>query len=149
MVAVGTRMPAWVADGWAEYARRFPHPWQLELKAVPVAGKMPPERACELENRRLVQAIPDGLIRVALDPAGKPWSTEQLAGRLERWRDDGHGVAFLVGGAEGLNRASLDACASRWSLGALTLPHMLVRIILAEQLYRGWSILNNHPYHRA
>lgn len=148
VVAVGTRMPPWVADGWKEYARRLPPHLQLNLRAVESANKLPPAAAKRSEGEHLLAALPGRAHAIALDGGGKPWSTEALAGRLEQWLEHGDPMAFLIGGAEGLDRPVLAQCRERWSLGPLTLPHMLVRVIVAEQLYRAWTVLQGHPYHR-
>lgn len=152
VAAIGQRMPAWVSSGWQEYARRFPRSSRLELLELPAEkrGRNPDiERLKQREGDRLLAAVPTGAISVALDIDGQAWSTEQLAERLRDWLDGGRDVVFLVGGPDGLSRACLDAAALRWSLGPLTLPHPLVRVLLAEQLYRAWTLTQNHPYHRA
>lgn len=152
LVAVGSKMPAWVTAGYDEYANRMPRHLSLNLHELPVAnrGRNPDiERLKREEGERLLQAVPGGVHVVALDGRGKAWTTEQLAGRMEAWMQGGNDVAMLVGGPDGLAHACLERAAERWSLGPLTLPHPLVRVVVAEQLYRAWSILGNHPYHRA
>ena len=101
------------------------------------------------EGERVLAALPKGGWVVALDGRGKAWSSEQLAERMEHWRGQGRDLAFLIGGPEGHAPDVLERADERWSLGPLTLPHMLVRLVLAEQLYRAMSMLSNHPYHRA
>lgn len=152
LIAVGERMPAWVQQGYEEYARRLPR--ECALKLVEIApgrrGKnADTARAVQDEGRRLLAAIPKGARVIALEVNGRPWSTEQLAERLQGWLGGGSDIALLVGGPEGLSDEARAAAGQQWSLSPLTLPHPLVRVILAEQLYRAWSILNNHPYHRA
>ena len=149
VIAVGTRMPAWVGDGWNEYARRLPPHLKLKLLEVPASGKASGPENRLSEGRRLLSRCPNGGIAVALDAGGQAWSTRQLAERFEQWQDDGGPVSFLIGGAEGLSAPVLEQCHLRWSLGPLTLPHLLVRVIVAEQLYRAHTILAGHPYHRA
>ncbi len=151
LLCVGARQPAWVNQGFETYARRMPRECALALVEVPTRhrGKAADlKRAVDKEGERLIQAIPEGALVIALDSAGELWSTRQLADRLDDWRTDYQNVALLVGGAEGLSPACLERAQLRWSLSNLTLPHGLARIVVAEQLYRAWSILNGHPYHR-
>ena len=151
-ICVGTRMPAWVQSGYEEYAKRLPGECALQLVEVPLGkrGKsMPAERAMAEEGERMLKAVPKGARVVALDVRGQGWSTEQLSTNLETWMGDGRPVALLVGGPDGLAAECLAQAEQRWSLSSLTLPHPLVRVVVAEQLYRAWSILRNHPYHRA
>src|SRR5690606_3871951 len=151
LIAVGTGMPDWVQAGFAEYARRLSHWLPLELVEVPPGerGKgRDPRRAMEDEARRLHAAIPKAALVVLLDGRGRALGSEQLATRMEHWRMQGRDLAFLVGGPEGFAEAMRAAADESWSLGPLTLPHPLVRIVVAEQLYRAASILANHPYHR-
>lgn len=151
LVAVGTKMPAWVETGFQEYVRRFPKDMPFELLEIP-AGKRGKnadiKRILEKEGEQTLAAIPKGNRIVTLDIPGKPWTTEQLAEQLERWKQDGRDVSFLIGGPEGLSPACKAAADQSWSLSPLTLPHPLVRVVVAESLYRAWSITANHPYHR-
>lgn len=149
VAGVGTRMPGWVADGWQEYARRMPGHLALRLVEVPVAGKRGAGRESLLESERLLGRTPEGARCVALDGNAPGWSTDKLAQRLDQWQMEGAPVWFLIGGADGLDPNALRTCSERWSLGPATLPHMLVRVVVAEQLYRAWTILSGHPYHRA
>jgi len=151
LLAVGGRMPAWVEQGYAEYAKRLPAECGLVLQEI-AAGKRGKNadiaRLTRQEGEKMAAAIPKGARVVALEVKGKAWSTEQLAQRLEAWMGDGRDVALLVGGPEGLEPSLSAAADERWSLSPLTLPHPLVRIVVAEQLYRAWSIIKGHPYHR-
>ena len=151
LVAVGTKMPAWVETGFQEYVRRFPKDMPFELLEIP-AGKRGKnadiKRILEKEGEQTLAAIPKGNRIVTLDIPGKPWTTEQLAEQLERWKQDGRDVRFLIGGPEGLAPSCKAAADQSWSLSPLTLPHPLVRVVVAESLYRAWSITANHPYHR-
>ncbi|GAB3727737.1 23S rRNA (pseudouridine(1915)-N(3))-methyltransferase RlmH [Luteimonas pelagia] len=152
LVAVGERPPRWVADGFAEYSKRLSHWLPLDLVEVApgVRGKgRDTARAMADEGSRVLAALQGDLHVVALDGRGRAWSSEQLSARLEHWRGQGRDLAFLVGGPEGHAPdvfARADEC---WSLGPATLPHMLVRLLVAEQLYRACAMLANHPYHRA
>jgi 23S rRNA (pseudouridine1915-N3)-methyltransferase len=152
VAAVGTRMPAWVQEAWKEYARRFPRGLSLHIREIALARRGNNADVAALqkaEAESLLAAVPKGHLVVALDERGKQWSTEELAAQLENWMRDEHGVCFLVGGPDGLHAAVRHRARSVWSLGRLTLPHPLVRVLLAEQLYRAWTITQNHPYHRS
>lgn len=149
VACVGTRMPAWVAEGWQQYARRMPPQMPLRLVEVPSAGKAGAGRESSMEAERLLGKLPERARIVALEISARAWSTEKLSSRLEQWRLDGEPVWFLIGGAGGLDAAVLERAHERWSLGPATLPHMLVRVLVAEQLYRASTILSGHPYHRA
>jgi 23S rRNA (pseudouridine1915-N3)-methyltransferase len=151
VAAVGQRMPAWVQQAWAEYAGRFPRGLSLELREIPLARRSRNAVTGALrtaECRALLAAAPAGYRIVALDERGRQWSTAELAGQLESWMREERGVCFLVGGPDGLTDECRELAHDVWALGRLTLPHPMVRAILAEQLYRAWSITQNHPYHR-
>jgi 23S rRNA (pseudouridine1915-N3)-methyltransferase len=147
LIAVGERMPAWVQEGYAEYAKRLVRELPLQLVEVSTKSR-DPARITADEGAALLAAIPKGAHVVALDGRGKPWSSEELAAQLTRWRMQGKDLALLIGGADGLAPAVLERADQRWSLGPLTLPHPLVRIVVAEQLYRATTQLAHHPYHR-
>jgi 23S rRNA (pseudouridine1915-N3)-methyltransferase len=152
LIAVGERAPHWVAEGFEEYRKRLSH-W-LPLDLVEVAPGMRGKgrdaaRAMQDEGGRVLAALPKQACAVTLDGRGTPWSSEQLAQRLEHWRGQGRDLAFLIGGPEGHSPEVLARADESWSLGPLTLPHMLVRLVAAEQLYRAAALLANHPYHRA
>jgi 23S rRNA (pseudouridine1915-N3)-methyltransferase len=147
ILAVGTRMPAWVQAGFAEYHKRMPRDFAVELREVPVSRREG-ARAVAEEGEALLAALGADEHVVALEVGGEPWSTADLAARLRAWRDEGLRAAFLIGGPDGLSDACRARAASQWSLSRLTLPHPLVRIVLMEQVYRAWSILGAHPYHR-
>jgi 23S rRNA (pseudouridine1915-N3)-methyltransferase len=150
VVAVGHRMPPWVDAGFAEYAGRMPREARVGLVALkPAPGGGPVKRALETEGKRILAALPAGCVRVALDERGTLVDTMALARRLARWREGGRDVAFILGGADGLAEGVKRSADLVWSLSPLTLPHGLARVVLAEQLYRAISILQNHPYHRA
>lgn len=151
LIAVGNRMPGWVQQGYDDYAKRLPRECELHLKEI-TPGKR--GKNCDVarivrdEGERMLAAIPSGAWVVTLDIPGRPWSTGQVAEALGRWQVHTPSVALLVGGPEGLAEAAKQRAQESWSLSALTFPHPLVRIIVAEQLYRAWSLINNHPYHR-
>jgi len=152
LLAVGQKMPDWVEQGYKEYAQRMPAEARLELKEI-APGKRGKnadiKRIVEDEGVRLKAAIPKSAHIVVLDVKGQSHNTEQLAQRLDTWMHAGQDICLLVGGPEGLSDTCRALAHEKWSLSSLTFPHPLVRVILAEQLYRAWSVLRNHPYHRA
>lgn len=147
--AVVGKVPPWVTAGSEDYQRRLPRELRLRWRDVPLArrGAGAAQRAAE-EGERLLRGVSERDRVIALDPGGEDWRTEELAGQLRAWQMSGRSVAFLVGGPEGLSSTCLARAERCWSLGRLTLPHALVRVILVEQLYRAWTILAKHPYHR-
>ncbi|WP_036252314.1 23S rRNA (pseudouridine(1915)-N(3))-methyltransferase RlmH [Methylobacter sp. BBA5.1] len=151
LISVGNRMPDWVRQGYDEYAKRLPRECELVLKEI-APGKRGKNsdvaRIVKEEGERMLAAIPQGVHVVTLDIPGKPWTTPDLAQAMKRWLESGQNIALLVGGPEGLSDAAKQIARESWSLSTLTFPHPLVRIIVAEQIYRAWSILHNHPYHR-
>jgi len=151
LIAVGERAPAWVAKGFSEYQKRLSHWLPLELVEIQpgLRGKgRDADRATTDEGARVLAALPKSVQAIALDIPGRPWTSEQLAQRLETWRAQGRDLAFLIGGPEGHATDVLTRADESWSLGPLTLPHMMVRLLVAEQLYRASAMLANHPYHR-
>lgn len=151
VLAIGQRMPAWVQQGWSEYARRLTQGVTLELREIPAIKRgrnADIEAIREREGQAILAAIPASSRVFALDENGKQWSTLELAENMSDWMQSGGDVTFLVGGPDGLSSDCLGKTSGRWSLGRLTLPHPLVRVVLAEQLYRAWTITQNHPYHR-
>lgn len=152
LIAIGDRAPAWVAEGFSEYRKRLSHWLPLDLLELAPGrrGKgLDSVRAVEDEGERVLAALGKGAHVVALDANGRAWTSEQLAQRLQHWRGLGCDLALLIGGPDGHAPRALAAAHERWSLGPLTLPHMLVRLLVAEQLYRAASLLAGHPYHRA
>ncbi|MFW2438313.1 MAG: 23S rRNA (pseudouridine(1915)-N(3))-methyltransferase RlmH [Arenicellales bacterium] len=151
LIAVGRKMPQWVDQAYDEYARRMPHHCALNLVEIN-AGKR--SRSADVarvnreEGERLLQAIPNGSRVIALERSGREKSTEQLSASMEKWLAGGQDVVLLVGGPEGLSDDCLQRADECWSLSKLTMAHPLVRVVLAEQLYRAWSIIANLPYHR-
>lgn len=151
LLAVGQKMPSWVTQGVQEYAKRLPADCCLELVEIAPghrAKNTPIEKAMQQEAEALRKAIRPSDHVVALAVEGHSWSTPQLAQELGQWRMQGGDVALLVGGPDGMTPDILALAKQQWSLSRLTLPHPLVRVLLAEQLYRAWSILQGHPYHK-
>ncbi len=152
LIAAGDRPPRWVAEGFDDYARRLVGDVTLRLVEVDVARRVKGAdvaRAVADEGKRMLAAVPPTARVVALAVEGQAWSTDDVVARLATWTTDGRDVALLVGGPDGLAPACLARAEDRWSLGPLTLPHMLVRVIVAEALYRAWTVRARHPYHRA
>lgn len=151
LIAVGQRMDDWVNQGFTEFSKRLPPECRINLIEIPPNKRTKNSdisRVIEEEGERLLAAVPARSQVIALDVNGKSWSTEQLAEQLQSWLAEGRDIALLVGGPDGLS----DKCRARaelsWSLSKLTLPHPLVRVVIAEQVYRAWSITKGHPYHR-
>ena len=152
VAAIGQRMPAWVQSSWSEYARRFGPGVTLVLKELPMARRTRNSAVDALrksEGEALLAAVPAGHRVIVLDERGVQWTTRELAARMTQWMQDEHGVCFLVGGPDGLSPECRERAQDTWALSRLTLPHPMVRTILAEQLYRAWTITQNHPYHRS
>ncbi|MGM0784779.1 MAG: 23S rRNA (pseudouridine(1915)-N(3))-methyltransferase RlmH [Pseudomonadota bacterium] len=151
LLAVGTRMPDWVAEGVETYRRRLPRDFALDIEEIAPGARgknADVTKAMALEGRRLRERLRGDELTVALEVGGQAWSTQRLAREAEGWRFEGRDVALLVGGPDGLEPSLSAAADRRWSLSPLTLPHPLVRVIVAEQLYRAWTLLVGHPYHR-
>jgi 23S rRNA (pseudouridine1915-N3)-methyltransferase len=151
ILAVGTKMPAWVDEAFGEYAKRMPREARIELVEIRPekrAGGKTVEQMQEAEMLRIQAALPAGADHIMLDERGVEMSTLELAGAMKGWLQGGRDLAFVVGGADGLHPALRQRAARLWSLSRLTLPHGLVRVLLAEQLYRALSVIQNHPYHR-
>ena len=150
VLAVGQKMPAWVEQGVEEYARRMPREIPVEWLDIPPAkrGSATPTQYREQEAEAIGAKLRDKDYVVALDIEGKAVSTEVIAQRFDHWQRQGAQVSLVSGGPEGLHPQILNDAQERWSLGQITLPHPLVRVILAEQLYRAWSVQAGHPYHR-
>lgn len=151
LIAVGRHMPDWVSAGYEEYAKRLSHDCKLNLIEIE-AGKRGKnadiKKILNDEGERMLSAIPKNNLVIAMEINGKQWDTPVLAQQLQQWQMAGRGVSLLIGGPEGLAESCLAKAEQKWSLSLLTLPHPLVRIIVAEQLYRAFSLLKGHPYHR-
>ncbi len=142
-------MPSWVEAGYQEYAKRLPSNF-IRLVEIPLIKRPSSDctRQIKQEGKLMLAAIPKDNFVIALDVQGEQWSTETLAAHLQKWQDTAQALSLLIGGPEGLTMECLAQADKKWSLSSLTFPHPLVRIIVAEQLYRSWSIINHHPYHR-
>ena len=151
LITVGSKMPGWVETGYEEYSRRLGADLKLELVEIPLNRRSKGadvNRLQEKEANQMLAAIGQGDLVVTMEIKGKAWSTEQLADKMGEWMHSGRNVSLLVGGPEGLHPKCMAQADLRWSLSPLTLPHPMVRVLLAEQVYRAWSILKNHPYHK-
>ncbi|MDR2195685.1 MAG: 23S rRNA (pseudouridine(1915)-N(3))-methyltransferase RlmH [Gallionellaceae bacterium] len=151
ITSVGHKAPDWITAGYAEYAKRMPREARIdliEIKPEPRTGGKTAAQIKEAEAQRILAALPADCFRIALDERGTTWTTRQLADHMARWMQDGRDVAFIIGGADGLHESVKQSAQVTLALSALTLPHAMVRVLLAEQLYRANSVLHNHPYHR-
>ena len=150
VLAIGQRQPAWADAAWDDFAKRFPPEMRLELKALKAEprGLRNAAQCMAAEAQRIDAACPKGARRVVLDERGEAVTTTRLAERLQRWRADGRDVALLIGGPDGLEAPLKAAADETLRLSDLTLPHAFVRVLLAEALYRAWTLLQGHPYHR-
>jgi len=150
LVAVGQRQPAWAETAYDDFAKRFPPEMRLELKAVKAEtrGSKTAEQLMAAEATRIEAALPKGVRRVVLDERGDRLTTLQLSGRMKAWMHDGRDVALVIGGPDGLDASLKQTADETLRLSDLTLPHAFVRVLLAEALYRAWTVMVNHPYHR-
>jgi 23S rRNA (pseudouridine1915-N3)-methyltransferase len=151
LVAAGTRPPQWISDGYNEYAKRIRGGCQLELVEIPVEKRSKSTstaRVLEKEGARMLAAIPQSAHAVALELSGQAWSTSLLAVQLDKWQSMHSQVCLMIGGPDGLSEGCAARANQSWSLSNLTFPHLLVRVLVAEQLYRAWSFSKGHPYHR-
>ena len=151
IAAVGHKMPTWINTGFDEYARRMPAECRLllkEIKPVERSGSKTAETAMAIERTRIEAALPKGARIIALDERGRDLTSVQLSSHLESWQQDGRDVALIIGGADGLDAEFKAQADMLLRISSLTLPHGMVRVLLAEQLYRAWTITQNHPYHR-
>ena len=151
LICVGSKMPGWVSEGYREYSRRLGGDVKLDLVEIPLGKRTKGsdvQRLQEKEAGLMLAAVGANDLVVTLEVPGKAWSTEKLATNMGDWLHSGRNVCLMVGGPEGLHTSCLARADLRWSLSPLTLPHPLVRVVVAEQLYRAWSILHHHPYHK-
>ena len=144
-------MPDWVEDAWNDYAKRLPSDWSVLLKEIKpesrTSGKTPAQMMLA-EAKRIESAIPEGSLRVALDEHGRDYTTHTFAEVMGGWHNNSQSLAIIIGGPDGLDQDLKKSCQSMLRLSSMTMPHPMVRVVLIEQIYRAWSILNNHPYHR-
>jgi 23S rRNA (pseudouridine1915-N3)-methyltransferase len=151
IIAVGTRMPDWVSSACSDYIKRMPAEMRVDLREVkpePRSSGKPAAAMMAQEAVRIRQALPKRSVVVALDELGLDWTTQRLAKAMSDWRSQGEDVTFVIGGPDGLDASIKSSATETLRLSSMTLPHAMVRVILAEQIYRAWSILNQHPYHR-
>ena len=150
VLAVGQKMPSWVEDGVAEYTRRMPKDYAVEWVDIAPAkrGTGSPQRYREQEGELIRSRLAKTDHMVALDISGTMISTEKIADKFDQWQMLGQSVSMVIGGPDGLDASVLERSSEQWSFGRITLPHPLVRVVLAEQLYRAWSVQAGHPYHR-
>ena len=151
IVSVGHKMPDWITAGFNEYTKRMPREARialLEIKPEPRSTGKTTAQIMEAEAQRILAALPQNCLRIALDERGIQPTTMQLAAQMQDWMRAGRDVAFIIGGADGLHESVKQAAQQLMALSALTLPHAVVRVLLAEQLYRAHSLMHNHPYHR-
>lgn len=152
VIAVGAKMPDWVNTAWDDYAKRLPSDWAVVLKEIKPEPRTTGKTVAQMmaaEAKRIEAAIPADSLRVALDEHGKDLSTTKFADTLQTWQNSSQSIALLIGGPDGLDPSLKTSCSQLLRLSSMTMPHPLVRVVLIEQIYRGWSILVNHPYHRA
>ena len=151
LIAVGKKMPEWVNSGFSEFSKRMPPELQINLVEITpsVRNKTTPiEKNIKEEGKRIQSAIPSNSRLIVLDEKGKKFSSIELSKKMEEWFPQGQDIAIVIGGADGIDDRIKQQADETWSLSSFTLPHALVRVIVAEQLYRAWSILKGHPYHR-
>ena len=151
LIAVGQRVPDWIKKGYQEFAKRLPSEQRINLIEIDTSKRHKNSdcmRLLEREARSISAAIPRSSLVIALDVNGQQWSTQRLTQQIIDWQQQGRDVTFLIGGPDGLAPECIARAQLVWSLSPLTFPHALVRVMVAEQLYRAWSIINDHPYHR-
>lgn len=152
ILAVGHRMPEWVNIAWEDYAKRMPSDWAVTLKEIkpePRTSGKTPQQMMAAEAKRIEASLPEHALRIALDEHGKDQSTQAFANKLQSWHQSSQNIAIIIGGPDGLDPEFKANCDGLVRLSSMTMPHPMVRVVLIEQLYRAWSILNSHPYHRA
>lgn len=149
ILCVGKRPRDWVGGATNDYLKRLTGHLDITVRDVPPMTHSSRKTQCDKEAVRLTKICPSGAFKIALDERGQQWSTKELSANLDRWRSEYSDVACFIGGAQGLAESLVGSADHKWSLSRLTLPHQLARVVLIEQLYRAWTVLKNHPYHRA
>ena len=152
LIAVGDRQPAWVDEAFDTYVARFPREWKFRMDALPSGRRGKSDKSTRARDEESLQVLGKTGANeriVLLDEAGGQFSSRQLAERLARWQSDGRDLCFVIGGPDGVSPSLLERADLVWSLSDLTLPHGLARVLFAEQLYRAWTLLSGHPYHRS
>jgi len=151
ILAVGNKMPAWITEGFNEYSKRMPREAAISLIEIKPEARNSGKTSAQImeaEAQRIRAALPDSALCIALDEHGETPTTKQLSQQMQDWMRLGSDVAFVIGGADGLHESVKQTAKHLMALSALTLPHGMVRVLLAEQLYRAHSLMHNHPYHR-
>ena len=151
LINVAQKLPGWVEDGCADYARRIPRELGLAQVTVPVASSrslQSAEKRRDREAEQIIAKLRPGSLNIALEDSGKAWTSLEWSSQLQRWMQEYSQVNLIIGGPDGLSGRCLSVCQQRVSLGRMTMPHALVKVVLLEQLYRAWSISQGHPYHR-
>jgi len=151
IVSVGNKMPVWITTGFNEYAKRMPREAKIELLEIrpePRSTGKTVHQIMAAEAQRILAALPQDCLRIVMDEHGAQLTTKELSGQMQEWMREGRDVAFIIGGADGLDVTVKQAAQQHMALSELTLPHAMVRVLLAEQLYRAHSMMHNHPYHR-
>lgn len=151
VVAVGLKIPKWADEACEDYLHRFPSDWKVELKTVKAEdrNKRTIPKVMQTEAERIRAALPKDAIKVIMDERGADPTSTKLAQQINRWSDQGRPIAFIIGGADGIDPGLKAEADFTLRLSSLTLPHAMARVLLVEQIYRSWSLLHNHPYHRA
>lgn len=151
VIAVGLKMAAWSSEASEDYLHRFPSDWKVELKTVKAEDRNTKSipKVMEAEAERIRASIPRDAIIVIMDERGHDLTSQKLAQQINKWGNQGRPIAFIIGGADGIDPNLKAECSYMLRLSSLTLPHAMARVLLLEQLYRSWSLLHNHPYHRA
>ncbi len=151
IIAIGQKLPEWAQEACNDYLNRFPRDWSVEVKALKAEDRTTKtiEKIMQIEAERIRAAIPKDAVLVILDERGVDLTSQKLASKLNNWKDQGRPVVFVIGGADGLDKQFKSEGDVLLRLSSLTLPHAMVRVLILEQIYRSWSLLHNHPYHRA